>query len=87
MSAPILACTGCGATKPGPTGDPSDLFPSAHCGGCPPWTCDTCGEMCSAVALCLCWISVDGMPLADVKAIFAGDGTFNLQHVTDGNGP
>jgi hypothetical protein len=87
MTATILACTGCGRTKPGPTCDPSDLFPSAHCGDCPPWICETCGEACSAVALCSCWISLAGMPLADVKAIFAGDGTFNLQPVTDSNSP
>lgn len=73
MSAPepILACLGCGATKPGPDGTPSDLFPSAHCGDCPPWICETCGEQCSAAALCSCWVSLEGMSLADIKATLA----------------
>lgn len=74
----ILACTGCGATKTEPDGTPNDLFPSAHCGDCPPWTCVTCGEPCSAQALCPCWISFDGMTLADIKAVLADDGTFSV---------
>lgn len=71
---PILACLGCGRTKDGPTGDPSDLFPSEHCGQCPPWTCDTCGQTCTAQALCPCWLSFDGMAFADIKALFAASG-------------
>lgn len=70
---PILACAGCGAIKETPTGTPTDLFPSLHCGDCPPWPCGDCGEMCSATALCPCWIRLDGMPLADIKALFASD--------------
>ncbi|MFJ9012370.1 hypothetical protein [Streptomyces canus] len=73
----ILTCKGCGATKPGPTGNPTDLFPSEHCGDCPPWACETCGETCSAAALCSCWIQLGGMPVADIKALFARDGTFS----------
>lgn len=69
----ILACAGCGATKPGPTGTPDDLFPTEHCGDCPPWACDTCGEICSARSLCSCWLTFDGMSLADIKAVFAAD--------------
>lgn len=68
---PILACRGCGRTKPAPTGDPTDLFPSEHCGDCPPWTCETCGNACSAAALCPCWTALDGLPLADIKALLA----------------
>lgn len=83
----ILACTGCGVTKPGPDGTPTDLFPSAHCGDCPPWTCGDCGRPCSATALCSCWISFDGMALADVKAVFAADGMFNVRPVLDDGGP
>lgn len=83
----ILACTGCGATKPGPDGTPTDLFPSARCGECPPWTCGTCGLQCSATALCPCWISFDGMALADIKAVFAADGMFNVRPVLDGGDP
>ncbi len=82
----ILACNGCGRTKPGPTGDPTDLFPSEHCGDCPLWTCETCGQQCSAQALCSCWLSFDGMALADVKAVFATDGMFNVRPVIDPTG-
>lgn len=78
MSTPILACKGCGATKPEPDGTPTDLFASEHCGECPPWTCKECGEQCSAAALCSCWMSFDGMALADIKAVFAADGTFSV---------
>lgn len=73
MTISILACKGCGRTKPGPTGDPTDLFPSEHCGDCPPWECETCGETCSATALCTCWVSLANMSTADVKALFAAD--------------
>jgi hypothetical protein len=78
MTAPILACTGCGATKPSPTGDPTDVCPSAHCGECPPWRCEDCGQMSSAADLCPCWTRLDHMTTADIKALFAADGTFNL---------
>ena len=61
-----------------PTGDPTDFFPSERCGDCPPWTCEDCGQTCSAAALCGCWVRLDGLPLADVKALFAADGTFNI---------
>ena len=83
MTGPILACKGCGATKPAPDGIPTDLFPSEHCGDCPPWTCETCGQECSATALCPCWVSLDGMTIADIKAIFAADGMFNIRPVLD----
>lgn len=74
----LLACKGCGATKPGPDGTPTDMFPAEHCGQCPPWTCDDCGEMDSATEHCSCWISLEGMSLADQKALLAADGTFSL---------
>lgn len=74
----ILTCLNCRATKPGPTGGPTDFYPSAHCGKCPPWTCDSCGSICSAEDLCSCWTRLDVLPLADVKALFAADGTFNI---------
>jgi hypothetical protein len=76
--AAILACKGCGRTKDGPTGDPTDLFPAEHCDQCPPWRCADCGEMDSFAARCRCWVSLEGMALADIKAIFAGDGTFSV---------
>lgn len=75
---PILTCKGCGATKAGPTGDPTDIYPSEHCGECPPRQCEDCGQMSSAASLCSCWLSFDGMTLADIKAVFAADGTFNI---------
>lgn len=78
----ILSCAGCGQTKTGMTGDPTDLFPSEHCGGCPPWRCDDCGEMDSVAQPCSCWIDLTAMAPADVKALFAADGTFNVG--TDG---
>jgi len=78
----ILTCLGCGATMPEPNGTPNDISPSGHCGQCPPWRCDTCGEMSSAADLCSCWIRLDQMAPADIKALFAEDGTFNVG--TDG---
>lgn len=78
MTEPILTCRGCGATKPEPDGTPTDTAPSEHCGECPPWTCETCGEQCSAADLCSCWIRLDQMAPADIKALFAEDGTFNV---------
>ena len=83
----ILACKGCAATKPAPDGTPTDLFPSAHCGDCPPWVCGDCGQTCSATTLCPCWISFDGMALADIKAVFAADGMFDVRPVLDDGGP
>lgn len=79
----ILTCRGCGATKPEPDGDPTDLYPSERCGQCPPWTCEACGKQCSAENLCSCWIKLDDLAPADIKALFAGDGTFNVG--TDGS--
>ena len=81
MSA-ILICNGCGATKPEPTGDPSDLYPAEHCARpeCPPWHCGDCDRtvtMADQMA-CSCVISLDGMAFADIKAVFARDGGFNL---------
>lgn len=91
MPTPILACKGCGRTKHELTGDPDDFFPSRRCGECPPWTCETCGEICSAAALCSCWVGFDGMTIADVKAAFAADAeaapdgaaVFDIKPVTD----
>jgi hypothetical protein len=75
---PILHCKGCGATKPRPTGDPTDMFPSEHCGECPRWRCEDCGEVSSAAKLCSCWTMLADLPFADVKALFAADGMFNV---------
>lgn len=70
----ILACTGCGATKPRPDGAPDDRFPSSRCGQCPPWQCETCGQTCQAGALCPCWTPVDGLALADLQGLLAAGG-------------
>lgn len=75
---PILTCLHCRATMPGPNGTPNDLVPSEHCGQCPPWRCEKCGEMSSAADLCSCWTRIEDMALADIKALFAADGTFNV---------
>ena len=74
----ILTCTNCHATKPEPTGTPTDHFPSDHCDECAPWLCDSCGQTCSFAAPCRCWIQLDTLHLADIKALFTGDGTFSV---------
>jgi hypothetical protein len=83
----ILACTGCGATKPAPTGDPSDHYPTEHCGKCPPWICEDCGETSSAADLCPCWQRFDDMPFADVRAALAGLGFDTAVQLRDGTTP
>jgi hypothetical protein len=65
----MSACSNCGTVyqeldPPGP--------PPSHCGACPPRLCDQCGEMDSHAQPCPCWVSLEGMPLADLKALFAG---------------
>lgn len=62
------ACLNCGADA-GTENPPNPQ----HCGNCPPWRCDQCGEMCTPAALCSCWIDLSGLPLADVKALFTDD--------------
>lgn len=79
---PILSCRGCGGTKTAMSGDPTDYFPSQHCGACPPWICDGCGKPDSMVSHCGCWTDLTTMAPADVKALFAEDGSFNVE--TDG---
>lgn len=67
-------CGGCGGRifwtneTPEPTGD--------HCANCPPWTCQDCGQLDGSLPggpRCSCWLSLEDMPLADIKAIFAAD--------------
>ena len=60
-----MICNGC-ATPTGTDGPQPSM-----CGHCPPRLCDQCGEMESIAAPCSCWVSLAGMPLADVKGLLA----------------
>lgn len=75
----MSACTGCGTTV-----DDLEVPGPFMCSSCPPTTCEDCGGINHPATerMCSCWVSLAEMPLADVKAIFAGDGTFNV----DGDG-
>lgn len=62
-------CQNCGHIS---SDSPEDSPPNpSHCGNCPPWICDGCGQTCSFAELCVCWIPLDDMALADIKAVFA----------------
>lgn len=73
LCVPHLICKGCGTTANGPHGSPTDVAPSSHCGNCPPWDCEWCGQLNDMLNPCSCWISLEGMALADIKALFASD--------------
>ena len=70
-------CKGCGAVCGHPKVEghrqstPAHHPPISGCPNCPPRKCDQCGEMDSADSHCACWISVEDIPLADLKALFA----------------
>lgn len=66
----LFTCSGCGALANSASPQP------ARCGLCPPSTCASCGEADSLFKPCSCW--VDMAMLADAKAAFAADGTFNV---------
>jgi hypothetical protein len=53
----------------------TDVPTPEHCNQCPPTACAECGEVCvwATGDLCSCWTSLEGMPLADIKALFADD--------------
>jgi hypothetical protein len=72
-------CTACGASSDleGPT-------PNA-CTSCPPSICVDCGGVnhLATDRSCVCWVNIEDVSLADVKALFARDGTFNV--TTDGD--
>lgn len=77
----ILDCEGCGATKPAPDGTPTDLHPALRCSNCPPWHCERCErtvDMAAQLDCNTCVMRFEGMPLADIKAVFARDGSFNV---------
>lgn len=62
-----IHCAGCGSVR---GWDGSVPLPK-HCAECPPWQCHSCGEMDSMAEHCSCWVSLEGMNLADLKGIFA----------------
>lgn len=46
--------------------------------------CRYCGNPVSTPGPCpTCWLSFKGMTTADIKAVFAADGTFNVRPVLD----
>lgn len=65
----MSACRTCGTPSA-----PENPTPE-HCGSCPPTVCEDCGETCywQTGDLCSCWTSLEGMALADLKALFADD--------------
>lgn len=65
----MSACRGCGTSSAH-----GDATPE-HCPACPPTTCAECGgvNVWGTDDLCTCWVSIEEMPLADVKALFADD--------------
>lgn len=61
------ACDNCGT-------DLGDHNPGAHhCDSCGDWTCETCGGINNLATgqSCPCWVTFDGMPLADIKGHLA----------------
>lgn len=69
MSQELEGCQGCGHVS---NASPAETPRPAHCGHCPPWVCEYCGEWDSLNGpCCCCWTSLDGMALADLKALFA----------------
>lgn len=72
-------CKGCGTAPDDPA-----MGGTSGCQYCLPETCSTCGGVnhIATDRMCSCWVSIEDISLADQKAIFAGDGTFNV----NGNG-
>lgn len=64
----MSVCHGCGRFNG--EGNPD----ANHCSDCPPWRCEDCGQMDSAANPCPCWVSLEGMSMADLKATFAQAG-------------
>lgn len=62
-------CSDCGITAAWDTlAQPSP----GYCRICPPKPCEYCGG--PGRGNCSCWIQLDGMVLADIKAVFARGG-------------
>lgn len=68
-------CNGCGTAPADPR-----MGGTSGCQSCLPRTCTTCGGVnhLATGRMCSCWVSVEHLAHADIKAIFAGDGTFNV---------
>ena len=43
---------------------------------CPPYLCRDCGTKQPQTEPCGCWIKIEDVPLADIKAIFAQDSEY-----------
>ena len=66
MKEPVNPCRACGADVG--IGNPQ----AEHCGKCPPWRCEDCGEMDAPPPnSCSCWVPLAGLALADIKSVFA----------------
>ncbi len=67
----MTVCTGCGHDDRVPAAHQPPT--TAHCGNCPPSTCEYCGGVntWSTGDLCGCWTSLAGLPLADIKGLLA----------------
>jgi hypothetical protein len=68
----VTRCTGCRHDD----GKPATEAPpvTSHCNHCGDWPCETCGgtnNLATDVS-CPCWVSFDGLPLADIKGLLAG---------------
>lgn len=68
----MASCKNCGREL-------DDVPEADYCSQCPPRRCEQCGEIYSMSDLCKCWVSIEDMAPADIKALFAMDGTFNVE--------
>lgn len=77
----MTVCTGCGHDDRVPATEQPPV--ASRCRNCGDWPCETCGGINNlATGLsCPCWLSFEGMALADIKAVFAADGTFSIDPV------
>jgi hypothetical protein len=69
---------GCGESREKHNGEqcgPSCISAPSHCGECPPWRCEECGEMDAPPPNhCKCWTTFEGMAPADIRGLFAASG-------------
>jgi len=64
----MAECQGCSTIHLGEMPDPD------HCEHCPPWLCTRCGALTHFNDPCGCWVMLDGLTLADMKAVLAAAG-------------